>query len=64
MRRLISKGKHSKGRNDSQKNMLSKPAIVRKVQMQDMGNAFPVKRLTTENNLVYIQTPISKPRGN
>ena len=35
----------------------------RKVQIQDSGNAFAIKR-PIFNNLVYIQTPISKPQGN
>ena len=31
--------------------------------MQDTGNALEIKRPATENNLVYIQTAISKPQG-
>ena len=44
--------------------MISKPAIIRRVQMQDIGNAFEINRPAIENNLVYIQTAISKPHGN
>ena len=32
--------------------------------MQDIGNAFEIKRPVTLNNLVYIQTARSKPHGN
>ena len=37
---------------------------MRRVQMQDIENAFEIKRPTTKNHLVYIQTAISKPHGN
>ena len=36
----------------------------RKVQMQDFGKAFEIKRLATENNPVYTQTAILKSHGN
>ena len=32
--------------------------------MQDTANVFEIKRTATSNNLVYIQTAISKPHGN
>ena len=44
--------------------MTSKPAIVRTAQMQNTGNAFEIKRPVTKNNLVHIQTAISKLHGN
>ena len=31
--------------------------------MQDTANVFEIKRTATSNNLVYIQTAISKPHG-
>ena len=31
--------------------------------MQDTGDAFAIKGSTTSNNLVYIETPGSKPHG-
>ena len=36
----------------------------RRVQVQDTGDALAIKRPTTENNLVYIQTLISKLQSN
>ena len=48
MRKLIGKGKHAvKVENHSHTNMISKPAIVRRVQMWDIGNAFEIKRQAT-----------------
>ena len=32
--------------------------------MQNIENAFEIKRPPIENNLIYIQTAISKPHGN
>ena len=41
--------------NHLQTNMLPKPEITRRrVQMQETGDSFTIKRPTTENNLVYI----------
>ena len=34
--------------------MPPKSEIVRRVQMQDIGDAFAIKRPTTSNNLIYI----------
>ena len=62
MGKLIGKGKHAvKVENHSHTNMISKPAIVRRVQMWDIGNAFEIKRPATLNNLVYTKTAITKP---
>ena len=36
----------------------------RRVQTQDIGNAFEIKRSATKNNLVQLKTAISKPDGN
>ena len=51
MEKITSKGKHSKGRkssvNDSNISNISKPEIVRRAQMQDIGNALEIKRLPT-----------------
>ena len=45
MGKLTSKGKHKvKVGNHPHTNMISKPAIVRGVQMQDIGNAFEINR--------------------
>ena len=47
MGKLIGKGKHAvKVENHSHTN-ISKPAIVRRVQMWDIGNAFEIKRPAT-----------------
>ena len=55
MGKLTSKGKHTvKVGNNPHTNMISKPAVMRRVQMQDIGNAFEIKRLATLNNPVYI----------
>ena len=63
--KLISKGKHkAKVGNHPHTNMISKPATVRRVQMQYIGNAFEIQRPETLNNLVHIQNAISKPHGN
>ena len=45
MGKLTGKGKHTvRVGNNPQTNMISKPAIMRSVQMQDIGNAFEIKR--------------------
>ena len=45
MEKLTSKGKHTvKVGNHPHTNMISKPTIMRRVQMQDIGNAFEMKR--------------------
>ena len=55
MTRLTSKSIHIvRSGNYPHINMLPKPEIVRKVQMQDTENAQAIKRPTTQNNLVYI----------
>ena len=55
MEKLTGKGKHTvKVGNNPHTNMISKPAVMRRVQMQDIGNAFEIKRLATLNNPVYI----------
>ena len=44
MEELTSKGKHTVNiGNYLHTNMISKPAIVRKAQVQDIGNAFEIK---------------------
>ena len=45
-------------------NRRSKPAIVTRVQMQDIQNASKSKRPATENDLVYIETVKSNPLRN
>ena len=48
MRKLTSKDKHKvKVGNHPHTNIVSKPAIVRRVPMQDIGNAFEMKRSAT-----------------
>ena len=48
MGKLTSKGKHTvKVGNHPHTNMISKAAIVRAVQTQDIGNAFEIKRPVT-----------------
>ena len=48
MGKLTGKGKHTvKVCYHPHTNMMSKPAIVRRVQMQEMGNAFEIKRPAT-----------------
>ena len=48
MEKLTGKGKHTvKVWNDPHTNNITKSAIVRRVQMQDIGNAFEIKRLAT-----------------
>ena len=44
--------------------MMSKPVIMRRVQMQDIGKAFEIRPATLLNNVVYIKTAMSKPPGN
>ena len=43
---------------------LSKLEIMRRVQMQDVGNAFEIKIPATENNLVYIEVATANPHSN
>ena len=65
MKKLTRKGKHTvKLGNHPHTNMISKPAIVRRVQMQDIGNTFEIKSPATQNHLVYLLTAISKLHGN
>ena len=54
--KLTSKGIHTvKVGNHLHTNMLPKPEITRRrVQMQETGDSFTIKRPATENNLVYI----------
>ena len=48
MGKLTGKGKHTvKVGNHPYTNMISKSTIVRTVQMQDIGNAFEIKRPAT-----------------
>ena len=48
MEKLTGKGKQTVNvGHHSQINVISKPAICRKVQMQDIGNAFEIKRPAT-----------------
>ena len=48
MEKLTGKGKHTVNVGyPPQINVISKPAILRKVQMQDIGNAFEIKRPAT-----------------
>ena len=47
VRRLASTAKHSKGRKSPTHKHDTKPAIVRRVQMQDTGDVFPMKRPAT-----------------
>ena len=48
MEKLTSKDKHTvKVWNDPHTNNITKPATVRRGQMQDIGNAFEIKRLAT-----------------
>ena len=48
MIKLIGKGKHSVNVGQhSQTNVIPKPAILRKVQREDIGNAFEIKRPAT-----------------
>ena len=55
MTRLTGKGIHTvKVGNHPYTNMLLKSEVVRRVQMQDTGNALAIKRPTTYN-LVYIK---------
>ena len=43
--KLTNKDKHKiKTGNHSHTNMISKPATMRRVQMQDIGNTFEIKR--------------------
>ena len=62
---LESKEQHSKGRKSStHKYDIKTSNKEKRVQMQNFGNAFEIQRQPTENNLVYIQTALSKPHGN
>ena len=64
MEKLTWKNKHRvKGGNFSYTN-ISKPAIIRRIQRQNIGNAFEIKRPETYNNLIYVQTAILNPHGN
>ena len=58
MGKLTGKGKkHTvKVGNHPHTNMISKPAIMRRVQMQDIGNAFEMKRPATLNNHTHTHT--------
>ena len=48
MGKLTGKGKYKvKVGNHPHTNMISKPATVKRVQMQDIGNALEIKRLAT-----------------
>ena len=48
MKKLTDKGKHTvKVENHLHKNTISKPVVVRRVQMQNTGNASAIKRLKT-----------------
>ena len=48
MEKLTSKGKHTvKVGNHFLTSIISKPAIMRRVQMQDFGNTFEIKRPIT-----------------
>ena len=48
MGKLTSKGKYTVNvGNPPQTNMISKPTIMRRVQMQDIGNATEIKSSTT-----------------
>ena len=50
--------------NHPHTNMISKPAIIKEEStMQDIENAFEIKRPASKNSLVYIQTAILKPCG-
>ena len=54
MEKLTWKNKHRvKGGNFSYTN-ISKPAIIRRIQRQNIGNAFEIKRPETYNNLIYV----------
>ena len=65
MEKLTGKGKHIvKVQNNTHENMVSKPSVVRRAQMQDTRHTFEMKRPSTSNNLVYIHIAISKPYGN
>ena len=48
MEKLTSKGKHTiKVGKHPHTNMISKPVIVRRAQMQALGNAYEIKRPAT-----------------
>lgn len=65
MEKLTGKGRHIvKVQNHTHKNMISKPSVVRRAQMQDTRHTFEMKRPATSNSLVYIQIAISTPYGN
>ena len=65
MGKFTSKDKNTvKVGNHSYINMMSKPVIMRRVQMQDIGKAFEIRPATLLNNVVYIKTAMSKPPGN
>ena len=48
MRKITCKGKHTvQVRNHPNTNMISKPAVMVRGQIQDIGNAFAVKTTVT-----------------
>ena len=47
MEKLTGKGKHTKDRKSSKHKYNIKINIVRRVQMQDIGNTFEIKRPAT-----------------
>ena len=54
MRKLTGKGKHTVKVGNHPHTNISKRATMRRVQMQEIGIAFEIKRSATENNLVHI----------
>ena len=64
MKKLTDKGKHTVKVGNHLHTNISKPGIARRVPMQDTGNALEINRPETQNDLVYIQTAVSKPHGN
>ena len=62
MRRFTGKGKHMiKVGNHPHTNMIPKPNLVRRVQMQDTGNAYAMHSLYI---YIYTHIPISKLHSN
>ena len=47
MEKLTGKGKHTKGRKSPKHEYNSKTKIVSRVQMQDIGKTFEIKRQAT-----------------
>lgn len=43
--------------------MISKPAIVRRVQVQDTGNEMEIEITETKTTLQYTENAVSKPHG-